>query len=230
MSNSLIVDAVFAAIIIVAAVIGARRGFFRSVSGILGTVVGFIAAKAFTPPLSVYAAKPLTPWLFKLFSKTSTQSAFAKAAGGAAQGITSLRDGLLKAGLPSFISNTVANVLQNMSGGMEEFVAKYSDGAFVQKLAESAANIIAPIVTFIILYIVVRLLVLLLCRILSGNIPVIKTVNRAAGVILGIISGCVIVVALCWGVRTFAPETGGVLSIETVSGSLIGGFVLKTFW
>ncbi len=230
MSNTLITDIVFVLIIIVTAVYGTRRGFFRSVSGILGTVVGFIAAKALTPSLSVYLAKPMTPWFYSLFSKTSTQSAFAKAANGAAQGIGALRDGFLKAGLPRFISGSVTGALDGMSGGMEEFVSKYSDGAYLQKLAESAAGAIAPIVTFILLYIVVRLIVALLCRILSGNIPVLKTVNRAGGLILGLLSGCLIVILLCWGYRVFAPETGGILSMETLKGSLIGGLVLKTFW
>lgn len=230
MTERVILDIILAAIIVVTAVLGAKRGFFKSISGIAGTVMGFIAARTFAAPAAVFIAKPITPWFYSLFSKASTQAAFASAAENAAQGINSFCETLLASGIPKFLAELTKDALSSMSGGLSEFAAKYSDPEYIRILAEGAAAALSPIIAFILLYVAVRLLVALVCRILSGNIPVLRTVNRTAGFVLGLVSGLLIVILLCWGFRAFAPEAGGMLSLDTLSKTIIGGFILKLLW
>ena len=230
MSDSLIVDLGMLAILVLTAVLGAKRGFFKSISGIAGTVVGFIVARIYCRPLSVYIEKPIYPFFSSLFSKVNVQEAFASAAKLAAQGLGSIKEALAESGLPKFIVGTAVQAISNMSGGLADFAEKYSDPEFLGALAESAAKAMAPILTFVILFILVKIAVALLCRLLSANIPVLRTINRTAGFLLGLVSGLLIIILLCWGVKLFAPEQGGILSLETFKSSVIGGIIIKTLW
>jgi uncharacterized membrane protein required for colicin V production len=230
MSDNLILDLCLLAILVVAAVLGAKRGFFKSISGIAGTVIGFIVAKLYCVPLSAYIEKPIYPFFNSLFSKVNVQDAFASAARIAAQGLGSVKETLAETGLPKFVVSTAVQAISDLSGGLSGFAEKYSDPAYVGALAESAAKAMAPILTFVILFILVKLAVSLLCRLLSANIPILKTINHTAGFLLGLLSGLLIVVLLCWGIKLFAPEQGGILSLETFKSSVIGGIIIKTLW
>ena len=230
MTKSYLIDAVFALIIVISAVIGVKRGFLRSVSGIAGMVAGFFAAKALTPYASPFLERPMASWLSKLFLKSSVQSAFSKAASGAASGISSVKESLRAAGLSKPLSDAVAGTINGKSGGVEEFLLKYSDGEYLEKLGESAAKAIAPTIVFVALFIIARVLIVLLCRLFSGNIPVVRTSNRFLGLVLGIASGVLIVLLLCRGLCAFAPETGGLVSLEDLRETIIGGAIIRKMW
>jgi len=231
MNYSLIIDTVFVIIIVVLMMLCAKRGLFKSISGIAGTVVGFIGARAFGPPASKIISDLTRPIFSRAFHTEKVQAAFANAAQRAADGIDSIKESLLSSGLSQKSADLISGVFENMGSSLSEFAALQAEGTLGEALAHRAAELLAPVLAFILLFILIKLLVVLLCRILSANIPVVREVNRLGGALLGIISGLLIVILICWGAVLFAPqENVGFFSLQTVENSLLGGYITDIFW
>ena len=65
-----------------------------------------------------------------------------------------------------------------------------------------------------------------LACVLGSHLPVVRTLNKGAGLLLGLVGGLAVVAALCVGIRAFAPQgVGGVFSLQSVEQSYIGGLV-----
>lgn len=226
-----IVDIAFLVIIAFTVILCTKRGLFKSISGIAGTVLGFIGARA----LSTQVAKPISavikPVFNAVFSGEKVQQAFANLAAKTAEGINGIYDSLIESGLSESLAELISGAFERMGGSIVDFSTHYAEGTLTESLAESAAWAIAPVIAFILLFIAIKILVSLLCKLLSANIPIIRTLNKMGGFILGCVSAILIVVLLCWGIIIFAPEESvGFFSVQTLKDSIIGGFVAGLFW
>lgn len=228
---SLIVDIAFLVIIVATVILCTKRGLFKSISGIAGTVLGFIGARVFGNQL----AKPIVaiskPIFNSIFSSEKIQEAFANFAAKTAEGITNIYDFLIDSGINKATAELISGAFERMGGSIVDFSAGYADGTLTESLAENAAWAIAPVIAFILLFVVIKILVSILCRLLSANIPIIRTLNKMGGFILGCVSALLIVILLCWGIVIFAPaESVGFFSLQTLNNSIIGGFIAGLFW
>ena len=231
MNYSLIVDAVFVVIIAVMVMLCAKRGLFKSISGIAGTVVGFIGATKLSESGAKIISKLIRPLFKEAFHTEKVQAAFADIAQRAAHGIDNLKESLLSSGLSQKTAELISGVFENMGASLSEFAELQAEGTLGETLAIRAADLLAPVLAFILLFVLIKLLVSLICRLLSANIPVVREVNRLGGGILGLISGLLIVILLCWGAVLFAPsENVGFFSLQTVENSLLGGYITDIFW
>jgi len=231
MNYSWIVDLAFLAIIVVTIVLCTKRGLFKSISGIAGTVIGFIGARMLGSAVARPIAALINPIFKSVFNSEKVQQAFANLAAKAAEGITDIYDVLIESGLKEKTAELISGAFERMGGSIVDFASHYADGTLSESLAASAAAAIAPVIAFILLFIVIKLLVSLLCKLLSANIPVLRTLNKMGGFILGTVSALLIVVLLCWGIVIFAPEESvGFFSLQTLENSIIGGFITGIFW
>lgn len=231
MNYSWIVDLAFLAIIVVTVILCTKRGLFKSISGIAGTVLGFIGARMLGATVAKPIAAVIKPAFKALFSSEKVQQAFANLAEKAAEGITDIYDVLIESGLGKKTAELISGAFERMGGSMIDFATRYAEGTLAESLANSAAAAVAPVIAFILLFIVIKLLVSLLCKLLSANIPVIRTLNRMGGFILGLVSALLIIILLCWGIVIFAPEESvGFFSLQTLEKSIIGGFITGIFW
>ena len=205
MRASLIIDIILVAILILCITVAARRGAFKAAASLGGTVLGGVLAFRLTPQHSGIAEGLLRPWV----SRTVDSS---EAFSGGGDKLTELLEHL---SLPA-----------SLADGWKD-KAESARQALAESVTDRVTALIAPAVTFVVIFLAVKLAVWLLSRLLSADVPVLRTVNRFAGGLLGAAAGLLLVFVLCWGAFRFAPEEEllGFLSREAVKSSVIGGIV-----
>ena len=218
------------AIIALAVALCAKRGLFRFIAGIAGTVFGYIGARYLTGSVAELFCPLVRQPFFKLFSKVNVQQALSELAQKAADGITDIQAGLQNSDLPEKTADIIQGVIEYMGTSVGDIAQMESSGNMAASMADYAAEAVTPVLTFILIFIAIKLLVTVICRLFSADIPVIREINALGGAMLGLVSGVLTVALLCWGVMHFAPsESVGFLSRQTLSESIIGGFFATLF-
>ena len=76
------------------------------------------------------------------------------------------------------------------------------------------------------LLVVIQLAVRIVCSLLSLDLPILRSVNKLGGALLGAVTGLCMVAVLCWGIMRFSPaEEVGFLNQPALLESRIGGTV-----
>lgn len=211
------IDLLFIVILLAACLIGARKGVIGAVAGLFGTLLSYLgAAKIAVPLLSPGIAKAIFPQCEKMLLSTvgeglrqAVEAPFAQAA----QGL----DGLLEAlHVPSHLFDAVGQKLAE------------SGDSVLSAAADVISRQVAPVIAFLAGFLLCKLVLWALVHVIGGGLPVVRTLNRGAGLLLGAVGGAAIILALCLGVRAFAPQgIGGAFSQQAVEDSLIGGAVYR---
>lgn len=217
MQASVVIDIALLAIFAASIIISASRGAFKAISGILGTVLGFVGAYRFG-----HIATPALEKIIRPIARRAVQSA------ADSQGLESILDNSFTQELAEMFGRLVEALGLSAQAGQEiQQQAQSAGGTIVDAISDGIAAQIAPIIGFIAFFVVIKLAVSLVCRLLSiENLPIISTINKLGGALLGAVSGLVIVVALCWGVMAFASdEDVGIVNRPNLRQSTIGGIV-----
>lgn len=198
-------DILFAAILLIWIAIAAKKGAFRAVSGIAGTVLGVIVAWIFQGGLAQIIEPLLRPLLQGLAQKADLSA------------VRGLEHG------------STLSELVSQSGSVTDKLSELYQ-SLMARLAIQLSQRLAPIIAFLLLFVLVKLVIRLLCFVLDWDIPVLSKLNHFAGGLLGALSGALIVLVLCWAVMRFAPaDNVGFLSRPCLQQSLIGGLVSRLF-
>lgn len=183
----------------------ARRGAFQALSGIAGSVLGLILGNHFQDSLAVFIEPALQPVLRNLAGKADFSH------------VTGLEEGSLLSELV-----TQSEALREKAGALYE--------TLLTSLADTLTASIAPILAFLIIFFLTKLAFRLVCGLLELDIPILSTLNRFAGGLLGALAGSLIILVLCWAVLRFAPtENVGLLSLHCLKQSHVGNFLLPFF-
>ena len=230
----LIVDIAFGAIIALSIVLCAKKGLFECISGVAGTVAGFIGARMLSGRLAGVFSGFVRPMFHRVFSGAKVQQAMSDLVQRVSADITDMQSGLQQSlqesGLGEQTAELVSGVMDYINASASQLVQMESNGTLAARLADGAAEAVTPVAAFILLFTLIKFVVSLGCRLLSANIPVIREVNILGGVVLGIISGMFTVAMICLGVVIFAPEESiGFLSLQTLYTSYIGRFFAILF-
>jgi len=208
--TSLLFDVAIIAIFVISIMLAAKKGAFRAISGIVGTIVGIVCGIVFQDLLaggiSSLFVKPVEDFLRSLdFSEFMELGA-----------------------------DTVAKASENLAHVIEQW--KQSNGGQIpEELVTTLSHIIVPelaaIVSFIVIFIVVKLIAVCILRLFNDKIPVFRTISKGLGVVLGAVSGLLIVMVLCWAVLHYAPVDAGAAGIsqEALRDSYLGGFFCGLF-
>ena len=230
----LIVDIAFGAIIALSIVLCAKKGLFECISGVAGTVAGFIGARMLSGRLADVFSGFVRPMFHRVFSGAKVQQAMSDLVQRVSADITDMQSGLQQSlqesGLGEQTAELVSGVMDYINASASQLVQMESNGTLAARLADGAAEAVGPVVAFLLLFTAIKLLVSLICRLLSANIPLIREVNALGGGVLGIMSGLLTVALICWGIVLFAPaESVGFFSINTLYTSYIGRFFAILF-
>ena len=183
----------------------AKRGAFRAVSGIAGTVLGVILGNHFQGGLAVFIEPALRPVMESLAEKADLTR------------VTGLETG-------SVLSDLVAQ-----GGQLSEKVGELYE-AFLANLADTLTVSLSPILAFLIIFVLTKVAFRLVCSLLELDIPLLSGLNRMAGGLLGFLAGALIILALCWAVLRFAPaENVGLLSQHCLRQSYLGSLLYPLF-
>ncbi len=220
MNASMLIDFLLIVVFVACVWAAARRGIFSAVSGLLGSLAGLIGAVLLTPRLEGFAVRILRPFLGGMVKRAAE-----------AAGLT----GLLSSPVAEETRSGFLELLRALrvpEGAWDTLTAgAQSAGETVSSAAGQAmAEQLAPVAAFVVLFLGIQLAVRVLCSVLSLDIPLLRSVNKLGGALLGAVTGLCMVVALCWGAMRFAPgEEVGLLNRPALEQSRIGGAVCGFF-
>ena len=217
---SIIVDLIAVGIIVVFAVISAKRGFVRS----LIEVIGFVLEIIFIGKLSPYLAN-IT---YDKFIEPSILNSIGNVG---SEGIAELPQ------LPKIISTLLGNnfdlsalqtyINENISAGVTDAVADASQQIIKPVIANVLSLLFAVILTFVLMFLI-KIIAKVVNKIFSFSI--VGKVNRMLGGLMGIVKGVASVAIVCSVVSSLlALSTDGfwVLTPDVISESVV--FKLLTF-
>ncbi len=198
-------DVIFVSILLFCIWGTAKRGALRAVSGLAGTVLGLILGNHFQDGMAVFIEPVLRPMMESLAKKADLTQ------------VTGLQEG---------------SVLSDLVVQSQQFTEKAGQlyDQFLSSLGETLTVSLAPILAFLIIFLLTKIALHLVCGLLDLDIPVISSLNRMAGGILGAIAGAAVVLVLCWAVIRFAPaENVGLLSLHCLQQSHLGQLLVPLF-
>lgn len=191
-----LLDIVFLILVLLFLVFGAKKGFFRSIIDLVGTLVALTAA--------VWLGAAAAEWVFEGMLRESLTLQVAEAlrnspAGNAPEAVIEALPGLFAGALEHYgiTADTLNQAISNASGSA----------------AEAAINVVAPVVISILkalFSIVLFILLLVILRLVSGAIsrilklPVLKQLNHALGALLGAVQGLLVILLCCFCLELLA--------------------------
>lgn len=184
MLEQYIIDIILVAIVVVSALIAAKKGFFLTVMSIISAVAALIGAKVLSNPAGVFVYESIVrnPVLAKVQSMLP-------------ESLTTndpqmILDGLLEQ-LPDGIVALIENygILDNavtMTGDVAAFFSlEQLEINYIKPFCLSVLSLLATVVIFYMLYVVLRLVSVFLNRILYKDKK--KPANRILGAALGVV-------------------------------------------
>ena len=199
------IDAVFALVLILSVVFGAKRGLFRSFMALAAIVLALIGASLLTDALTEPVTDMLMPRLEKSDASGETPN------GDAAQNAENARQddsplavtGLLKKLLRFDFDGAVRQSLRN--------AARDAALAAVRTLLGSVVRTLVFVLCFLVLTLLLRLVTGGIDKVL--DLPVLNALNTIGGGALGLIEGALLLFLVCdvapkLGVKAFADYEG----------------------
>ncbi len=223
---NIVLDIIAIAIFIITVVIIAKRGFVKSLIG----VVGFVAAII----LSLTLAPLLAEASYSLFIENAVYNSVAESVTDftdkSEEALTSAVDSIYSS-LPSFVaeyaekvglsSKEVASTVSTDNLNSAELARTLCDNA-IKPAVVSILNYILSLVLFIPLIFVFRFVAKLIRALIKGNI--LGKLDRLLGSLLGIGLGAAFVVVFCLLISLIS----NLLNLEILSQAIDGSFVFKT--
>ena len=216
----ILLDIGFVIIILLAVVFGYKRGFFKSIAGLIGAIIAIFLAWVLGGLIATAMYQGIfRGMLIDNISGVLSQDALASIPEKAAQVV---------ANLPGFLSNTLSS-RGITSTHIENSLSSAGDNA-----APATADLISPaviwllqllltVVLFFILLVFVRLLIKLLGNVL--RLPVLRQVDGLLGGVFGIFRGVVYIFLACVLLQLIMPITGS--SADAMKNVLDSSFVYQ---
>lgn len=220
-----LLDIALILIMIFIACVGASRGFFKSLSGVVAYIVSAFVSKIAALPVaeSIYGGsvrEKVIAALNEVFPSGSVQGEIGAAVDRTADSLPRYIGAALKYFTPSLISES-DSVLT-----VSELEASYVSPVMLKVLTWAAAAVI-----FILCALLFRVILGVLDKMLfhRKNPGLLSWVNKALGFLLGAIKGAAIVLAACLLMNLICPLLGSGGFADTVSNSAICIFVSQIF-
>lgn len=238
MTNPYFFDALFLLILLGMFSYGKRKGAFKVIAGLFGTLTAWIGTLILRPRFLPIVTGLLKPWAYKAVLKAveaaglneiiNVTMEFSIDAQNATATLSTLPEKLAALGLPEQMALLAEKL--NISTLLQDRLAFLPQGQIrpLEILTEALVDRIAPILTFLVLFFALKIAIQLAVTVLSLDWPIIRTVNRLAGGAIGLCGGLVLVVVLFFGILAYgSPEptgiTSGLLLRQSITGSLIAG-------
>lgn len=238
MTNPYFFDALFLLILLGMFRYGKRKGAFKVIAGLFGTLTAWIGTLILRPRFLPIVTGLLKPWAYKAVLKAveaaglneiiNVTMEFSIDAQNATAALSTLPEKLAALGLPEQMALLAEKL--NISTLLQDRLAFLPQGQIrpLEILTEALVDRVAPILTFLVLFFALKIAIQLAVTVLSLDWPIIRTINRLAGGAIGLCGGLVLVVVLFFGILAYgSPEptgiTSGLLLRQSIAGSLIAG-------
>ena len=234
-TTAIILDVITAAALIAFTVLGARRGFFRTVAGLLTVILALAGAQLFT----AWAAPRVSGVLQPVIERRVERKVDA-ALGGDASAITP-REPQIGASRPDASAEEQRGAeeeseiqrLLRAIGVDETLLQRLGDSArekvrdtgvsVATAVVQSVAESVIRALLFLLSFAVLLLLLKLLCKVLdlALKLPVLRSMNGLAGAAVGLLEGALALLLAIWLLRRFG------VSFETPA--VEGTYILSRF-
>ncbi len=180
-----ILDIVVILVFLLAVLVGYRRGFIKTMAGIVAFVLAIVVASMF--------AAPLATWSYDTFVEPPISAAIEEQIAAAGNNITAQVDAAYTA-LPSLVQNLLAQAgIADAQALTQQLAGEYSTPP-VWRLMDVIRPLVLPLVEAVcslLLFIVTSIVAGLLLKVLDivAKLPVLKQVNKSLGLLAGILSG-----------------------------------------
>lgn len=202
MDNALIVDGALAVILIVGTLVGAKRGLFKSLMGLVvvaAALVGSVVlANMLTEPITDFVAPKVENAVVKQFTNELDKSA--ESGTDAADGVGAL---LEKYGISAdALSGVLTPFASGLSGAATSAKQNAADtfrgmaSAAIRTVVSGAVHAVLTMVLYIVLLVVLRLLVNLINHVF--DLPLLGTVNSLGGAAIGFVEALLLVYAMTY--------------------------------
>lgn len=225
MSSALILDIIILTVLVLFILLGAHRGFILTLCGLLALFVAFIGASFVSNTLCEPVGNALRPTIESHIQQALTDSIrrteYVDASGGVAQTPEELPlNGVLDALKDSALYRGLAESFQD---AVNRGITRITTSA-AQSLADYAARELARSALFLLFFFLILIAWFLLSHALDlvAKLPVLNTVNRVGGGIIGAVKGLLILCVCAW----ILYSVTGLIPDEMAEGSLLLPFLL----
>ena len=192
---NLLLDVIIIVVMAASIVYGYKNGFVKSLMSLASGVVSVFVAYTFTPMLSTWLN---TKYILGAISKGIAET-FASAAKTAGEAAGEIVYDLTKMFENPQINTIIerfgadAGVVEELSGGAE-IVSYEMIESLATKVATPVANTVSTVVAFFILFIVATIALKIATAVIAGvfKLPVLKSMDKALGLVFGIIGAVVL--------------------------------------
>lgn len=190
-------DIILVAVVLIALLTGWKRGFFRSMMDLVGTMLVLAAAIWLSGIAAQWTFQemlrgPMVAQVSEALQITSTDNA----ADAVFAALPSVLSGALE--LYGITADTVNQAIANTSGS--------AAAAAVDLMAPAIISILKGVfvlILFVFLMVIMRIITRAICRVF--RLPLLRQLDQGLGAILGAVQGLVVVFLLCFCVELLAP-------------------------
>lgn len=214
-----IFDLIIVALLVLFAVLGARKGFVLTLFGLAGVFIAFFGAKYLSGAFYEPVSQLIQPGIYESITGVSADPDADPAPD--ASPAPSDETGMEVSGAALSLDDLLerirsADLYEGLLGLLEDAdqLPEEDDAGPVQSLSAYLADLIARAALFLVGFLVILLLWTLLGRLLdlACRLPVLSAANRLGGAALGLVKGALIVILLVWlaqltGLISRSPDT-----------------------
>lgn len=206
-----IVDIILIAVLIGCIIDGRRKGFAKMVLSVIATVVAFVVAKEY--------AQPVAAWINDSFVHqsivNSISNAISESVGSGAAAIANA--------LPDYIVRAAEAVGLTAQGITAELGSNVTAVQAAEQICNAVEGVFVipaiEIVAFFIIFAIGSAILRFVASLINGvfKLPLIKSVNKLLGAVLGGVKGIIAVLVIgivLWSVSSIAPETQFASAVE----------------
>lgn len=192
-----VLDVIFLLLLILFLFLGAKKGFFRSVIDLVGTIVALGAA--------VWLGAAAAEWVFDGMLREALTLQVAEAlrnspAGTAPEAVLSALPDVLAGALEHYgiTTDTLNQAISQASGSAAEAAVSVIAPAVISML-----KALFSLVLFIFLLVILRIISGIISRLLK--LPVLKQLNKAMGALLGVVQALLVILLCCFCLELLSP-------------------------
>lgn len=219
---SLIMDVVLGLILLWKLLQGWSQGVVKRLGGLVSALLGILGGRIVRDRFAAQVSSAL------LLPKVTQVLEHARESIGVSDLLENLKEILNSAKLPAFAKLDVAEDVMSRAGEAIDSAIGSAAEVVSQRLSEWLLFAVAALVIYILLKIIFNGILDPVIR----KLPIVKWLNKLLGLVVGLISGIVVVGLVLWLVYHLMPaftESGHILSEEAIVGSWIASKYFARF-